>query len=209
MTQYACSACSVPVVAKSANSGDCAGDFPWWQCCNCATTKNGWAGWNRRACPQCRRRDSQEGNAAAVAVDQNEKALHKRKVEEAAKAQERGSKLPMTRGKARAGGDQIEASIVIDEARAEADAIILQAKRDASRITDLARQEAERIVEAVTPRGLNGRSNLNLSPIAKTSVVLKKLPPPLSTAQSPVGGRAKEVQESFVTIAPSLPGHVT
>lgn len=75
-----------------------------------------------------------------MAVDQNEKALQKRKVEEAAKAQERGSKLPMTRGKARAGGDQKEASIVIDEARAEADAIILQAKRDASRITDLARQ---------------------------------------------------------------------
>jgi len=46
----------------------------------------------------------------------------------------------MTRGKARAGGDQTEASIIIDEARAEADAIIFQAKRDASRITDLARQ---------------------------------------------------------------------
>ena len=57
MSEYKCNVCQVMVTRNSADDKHCAGDYPWWNCCNCAATKNGWAGWNRRACEQCRQRD--------------------------------------------------------------------------------------------------------------------------------------------------------
>ncbi len=54
---HSCKSCDIPVASKSTAVDVCAGDYPWWNCCNCASSKSGWAGWDRRACPQCRQRD--------------------------------------------------------------------------------------------------------------------------------------------------------
>ena len=71
MSQYKCKSCN-RAVTKSTAPDDCSGDYPWWNCCNCATVKSGWAGWKRRACPQCRQRDANDGNAAATLAVQND-----------------------------------------------------------------------------------------------------------------------------------------
>lgn len=135
MSQYKCKACSVPVT-KSTAPGECSGDFPWWHCCKCATVQSGWAGWQRRACPQCRQRDAEEGGHAAAAASANEVALEKRKREEAALRAARA----VTRGQARAGGEALEASTVITEAQEHAAAIIREAKAEAEQIKTQARQ---------------------------------------------------------------------
>jgi len=61
MSHYSCKSCDIPVAGKSTAVDVCAGDYPWWNCCNCASSKSGWAGWDRRACPQCRQRDVKVG----------------------------------------------------------------------------------------------------------------------------------------------------
>jgi hypothetical protein len=135
MSQYKCKACNVPVT-KSTAPGDCSGDYPWWHCCKCATVRSGWAGWQRRACPQCRRRDAEDGSKAAAAAAENEKALAQRKQEEAALR----AKRAVTRVQARAGGEALEASTVIAEAQEQAADIIRQAKAEAEKIKTQARQ---------------------------------------------------------------------
>ena len=54
---FGCKTCSITVTGKSEDPQDCTGDFPFWNCCNCAAVHAGWSGWERRACPQCRGRD--------------------------------------------------------------------------------------------------------------------------------------------------------
>jgi hypothetical protein len=112
MSGYKCKSCSTPVIGKSTTASDCSGDFPWWNCCNCASSKSGWSGWPRRACPQCRQRDEAAGNVAENASVANEAALAKRK---AAENDRRSASV--TRGQARAGGGELEASTVLAEAK--------------------------------------------------------------------------------------------
>ena len=59
MAQYKCKSCGMAVAGHSTAADVCAGDYPFWSCCNCASTHGGWAGWGRRACTQCRQRDEQ------------------------------------------------------------------------------------------------------------------------------------------------------
>eukprot|EP00802_Teleaulax_amphioxeia_P019630 Tamp_19870.p1 GENE.Tamp_19870~~Tamp_19870.p1 ORF type:complete len:233 (+),score=38.17 Tamp_19870:103-699(+) len=197
----------------------CAGDYPWWSCCNCAAAKSGWAGWARRACHQCRQRDKQAGDAAANAAQQNEADLGKRKAAEAALAQTRAQEQAVTRAQARAKGEGLEAHTVIAEARQTADEIIRKARVEAEDIKAKARQEAERIVSAVTPRGTtNGRGNASpprraLAPGETYSTMhsrkdgqpLKKLPP-VRTSVSPERSPEHTVDET----SPShvLPGQL-
>ena len=68
MAQYCCKSCGVTVAGKATAADMCAGDYPWWSCCNCAAAKSGWAGWARRACHQCRQRDKQVGGAVRMSA---------------------------------------------------------------------------------------------------------------------------------------------
>ena len=138
MSQYKCKSCN-RAVTKSTAPDDCSGDYPWWNCCNCATVKSGWAGWKRRACPQCRQRDANDGNAAATLAVQNEEALQKRKAEDASLAAVRMNSA-VKRDEARAGGGALEAATVIAEAQEQAACIIREAKTEAERIKSLARE---------------------------------------------------------------------
>ena len=139
MSQYKCKACN-RAVTKSSAPDDCSGDYPWWNCCNCATLKSGWAGWKRRACAQCRQRDAEAGDAASLSAVKNEEILEQRKAEDAARAAARSKSSSVTRDEARSGGGALEATTVIAEAQEQAAKIIREAKAEADKIRTQARQ---------------------------------------------------------------------
>lgn len=139
MSQYKCKSCN-RAVTKSSAPDDCSGDYPWWNCCNCATVKSGWAGWKRRACAQCRQRDAEAGDAASLSAVKNEEILEQRKAEDASRAAARSKNSSVTRGEARSGGGALEATTVIAEAQEQAAKIIREAKAEADKIRTQARQ---------------------------------------------------------------------
>ena len=69
MQGFACKTCSITVKGKSEDAQDCTGDFPFWNCCNCAAVHAGWSGWERRACPQCRGRDDKVSELSGDCVN--------------------------------------------------------------------------------------------------------------------------------------------